>query len=92
MDRHDGVAQVSATTSSIDVHGIEVEVCGDREGIDLNHAVVTDHKEAMEWLCEGATDGQLSEMASIIVREQIAREQAQQERDDVAVAEQHLGG
>ena len=76
--------------STLDHRGVEFEVAGDREGFELVHQRIIDPAQAVAWAIEGATDAELSECASAIVKEQIARDEAAQAIRDQQDAETHL--
>lgn len=75
---------------SLEIHGITADIRADGEGLDLQRARATDPALTVRWLCESATDGQLTAMAAELVREQSARDEAAQNKEDLAEAARAL--
>ena len=57
---------MSATHSTIDVHGIDAHVIGDREGIELDQATLVNPRALIQWAAEGMDHTDLLEAKRII--------------------------
>ncbi len=75
--------------TDLEYRGASFEVRGDREGIELNKARVTDPAALVAWAIEGATDAELTACAAEVVREQVARDDAAQRLQDEREAMAH---
>ena len=60
---------MAATHSTIDVHGIDVDVVGDREGIEMNLARLVNPSVLMRWAVEGMDTDDLLAVQVILTAE-----------------------
>ena len=60
---------MAATHSTIDVHGIDVDVVGDRDGIEMNLARLVNPSALMRWAVEGMDTTDLLAVQVILTAE-----------------------